>query len=105
VAIDMHTNGIGYNSRQWNKSTTLSQLKSFGQAVIIYSNGADVIRFKTGRDAVMIPGHTFVTTRNHNENYQDQLKAMCEECTEGKAVVVYLNGIIPRRSDLPTENE
>jgi len=105
VAIDMHTNGIGYNSRQWNKSTTLSQLKSFGQAVIIYSNGADVIRFKTGRDAVMIPGHTFVTTRNHNENYQDQLKAMCEECTEGKAVVVYLNGIIPRRLDLPTENE
>jgi hypothetical protein len=104
AVIHMHTNGIGYNSRPWNESMTLSLVKSFGKTVIIYSNGPDVIRFKTERDAIMIPVHTFPGTRNPNWNYKEQLQAMCEECAKGEAIVVYLNGIT-RRWYLPNENE
>jgi hypothetical protein len=102
-AIHMHKNGIGYNSRRWNESMTLSLVKSFSQPVIIYSNRPDVIRFKTERDAIMIPKHTFPVTHKQNRNYQEQLQAMCKECVEGKAIVVYLR--IRSQWYLPTENE
>jgi hypothetical protein len=102
-AADMHSNGIGYNSREWNESMTLSEVNSFGRDLIIYSNGPDIIQFKTGRDAIWIAGQINAITRDENLKYQEQLQAMCRDCAESRAILVYFSNI--KRWYVPTENE
>ena len=103
-AVDMHRNGRGYTSRYWQNSEAISQLTSVCDTGKIYSNGPDVVRFWTKREVLWIPNKTFPGTRRSNQNYEEQLQLMCRECIEGKAIVVYLNGITWRWY-LPTFKE
>jgi 4-amino-4-deoxy-L-arabinose transferase-like glycosyltransferase len=103
-AVDIHRNGRGYTSRYWRNSKVISQLTFVRETGKIYSNGADVVRFWTKRKTVDIPNKTFASTRKSNQGYEEQLQLMCRECIEGKAIVVYLNGITWRWY-LPTFKE
>jgi len=107
-AIDIHKNGRGYTSRYWQGSEIVSYLADVRDGRQIYSNGPDVIRFLTEKEAIMIPNKVFADTRKVNEDYEDQLNRMFVECREGKVLVAYLNGVtwrwyLPSIEDLESE--
>ena len=94
TAVDIHKNGRGYTSRYWNYSNIIAYLsEDFHEVRTIYSNGPDVIRFLTGKEAVMIPVKVSTGTRRVNEDYEEELNQIIQECSEGKALIVYLNAI------------
>ena len=104
AAAHLRDNGQGYASRRWYESAILGEVMLLPKTVKIYSNGPDLVKFITARDAVMIPPRVFQMEARANPDYERQLAAMCAECREeGKAVVVYLNGI--DRPYLPTRDE
>ena len=92
-AVDIHNNGSGYTSRYWKHSETIAYLSDVRDVRKIYSNGPDVIRFLTGKEAVAIPAKVSPFTRRLNEDYEEQLNQMVRECREGKALIAYLNGV------------
>ena len=104
LAIEMHNNGVGYNSRYWNQSNTLNLIKTSSESRKIYSNGNDVIEFKTEANASRIPQKYYATSLTENTNFQTQLETMCDEVIMNKAIIVYLDGIT-WRGYLPTEKE
>ncbi len=93
IASYLHENGSGYTSQTWKHSEILFYLSEVRDGSEIYSNGADIIRFLTGRQAVMIPQKIFPRTRRSNENYEEQVSQMVRECREGRALFVYLNNV------------
>jgi hypothetical protein len=94
TAVKIHENGQGYNSRYWNNSDIIAALvENPSEVPIIYSNGPDVIRFWTGKEAMMIPAKKFAGVDRVNSDYQKQLTQMLQECKQGKALIVYLNAI------------
>ena len=102
-AIDIHKNGRGYTLQYLQSSEIVSYLTDVRDDRKIYSNGPDVIRFLTKKQAIMIPPKVFTDTLKANEDYEDQLSRMSVECREGKVLVAYLNGI--RRWYLPSTGE
>jgi hypothetical protein len=92
-AWDIHHNGVGYTSRYWRQSEVVSYLAQMDDVRIIYANGPDAISFLTGKAAVMIPAKVSPHTRRLNENYEEQMSQMVEECIEGKALIIYLNKV------------
>lgn len=103
-AMEMHSNGIGYTSRSWRTSESIAFVRSLDGDARIYSNGSDVIEFLTGRQAIRIPIKVDAITLKQNDRYTEDLQALCRECTENGAIVVYLTAI-SRRWNLPTEDE
>lgn len=90
-ALNLSTNGIGYNSRRWNTSKTLTRLKSMNPDVTVYSNLAEIVRFKSGIDAENLPQKVDPGSLIPNQNYQKQFSAMCKEIGLGKAFLAYFN--------------
>jgi len=103
-AAYIHNNGSWYTSRYWQHSEIISYLSDFGDVRKLYSNGPDVIRFLTGKEAVMIPRKVSADTRLLKEGYDQQLNQVVRECREGKALIVYFNTITWRPS-LPSVEE
>ena len=103
-AVDIHRNGRGFTSREWKNSKTIASVMSLAKGMKIYSNGPDVIQFFTGRTVTNIPYVTDPLTLEPNQDYEEQLKVICREVGEGKAFIVYLNGITFRWF-LPTLKE
>lgn len=103
-AVDIHKNGSGYTSRYWNHSDIIAYLSDSHEVRTVYSNGPDVIRFLTGKEAVMIPSKVSAGTRRVNEDYEEKLNQMIQKCSGGKALIVYFDGI-PWRWYLPSIEE
>jgi hypothetical protein len=93
TAVDMHKNGRGYTSRYWRHSEIVAYLADVPDVRKIYSNSPALIRFLTEKEAVMIPHKMFAVTRMVNQDYEEQLRQMFEECREGEALVAYFNGV------------
>ncbi|MFA6637056.1 MAG: hypothetical protein WCV56_08175 [Candidatus Omnitrophota bacterium] len=93
TAVGIHKNGRGYTSRYWNNSDIIAYLSDTHEIRTIYSNGSDVIRFLTGKEAVIIPAKVSSSTLRMNEDYEEKLNQMVQECSEGKALIVYFNTI------------
>jgi hypothetical protein len=104
-AVDIHEKGRGYTSQYWRNSEIISFLQSDGDDRIIYSNGPDAIRFLTEKEAILIPEKVFPMTRGANDEYEGQLSRMTVECSEGKALIAYINGIGWRNWYLPSIEE
>jgi len=100
LASNVHMNGMGYTSRNWQDSPTIAWVKSVRAAVTLYSNGADVMHFQIARDVMMIPNYLDPMTGRPNPAYHEQWQRLCNECAAGKALIVYLDHI--RREYLPT---
>jgi hypothetical protein len=54
-AVEMHSNGNGYMSQHWRNSESIAFVKLLDNRARIYSNGSDVIKFLSGRQAISIP--------------------------------------------------
>jgi hypothetical protein len=95
TAIEIRRNGSGYTSRYWRNSDIIAYLSDVSEAITIYSNGPDAIRFLTGKKAAMLPSKVFVDDER-NEDYQDQLNQIIRKCKAGNALIVHLNAITGR---------
>jgi hypothetical protein len=102
-SLNIHNNGLGYTSRLWRDSVTVTAVNTLDTTVTIYSNGPDVLGFWTRKNTVMIPSHFSPTTLEINEDYETQLQVMCIELNKSDATVVYLHNI--NREYLPSWEE
>jgi hypothetical protein len=102
-AVDIHKKGTGYTSRRWKHSETIACVRSIAPDVKIYSNGPEAIQFLTERKVTRIPDAYNPHTLKPNQDFQEQLQAMCTGVREGKAIIVYFNGMHWRRSLLPIQ--
>lgn len=93
TAVNINKNGSGYTSRYWNDSQTIACLSDFPEVRVIYSNGPDVIRFLTGKEAVMIPEKLSADTLKKNDGYENEMRRMIRKCKEEGALIVYFNEI------------
>lgn len=91
-AIDVHHNGIGFNSINWKKSPTWPFLSYFDNKVV-YSNGEDLIWFFTGQKAVRIPEKIDPITHLPNGNYEKQFNQMVQSVLTDQAIIVYLRKV------------
>jgi hypothetical protein len=103
-ALTIHHEGSNYTARRWRQSVALAVLARIPEAQKIYSNGPDVIRLYTQKEASMLPAKVFPATRRKNENYQARMSQMIRECTNGNALIVYFNNINGRWY-LPSKEE
>ena len=103
AASGYHFSGLGYNKVSWNKSETLEVLSAFPQDTRLYSNGHDVIRFKTGLRAQGFPAKYSPITTEPNEKFQEEMASMCADVNQGKALLVFLTGT--RRDYHPSKDE
>jgi hypothetical protein len=105
-AVDIHKNGRGYTSRDWQNSEIVSYIVNVDDSRKIYSNGPDVIRFLAGKETDLIPPKFFPETRRINQKYEEQLDRISKECTEGTVLVAYFNGVsrwfLPSNEELQT---
>ncbi|MEM5774780.1 MAG: hypothetical protein AAGU05_07220, partial [Anaerolineaceae bacterium] len=99
----LRTDGIGFNSVLWNTSPTLGRVAELPPGTPIFSNGDDVIRYKTGLQADALPQLFKSTTLVVNTQYQFQVKDLCKQVLQGQAVIVYFDRI--GREYLPKEHE
>ncbi len=91
--LKAHRRGQGYTAEAWQSSEMLAAIGELPANRKIYSNGADVIRFRTGKSAESIPAKLFKRTRHPNPNYEEQLALLLGECERGEAVVAYFDRI------------
>jgi hypothetical protein len=101
-ALLIHEQGKGFTSLSWENSPTIAWVRSLDQDVHIYSNGADVIRFLTGKQATMIPRFANPQSRKPNPDFDMELSALCGQVENGAAIVVYFN-LIDWRWFLPAQ--
>jgi hypothetical protein len=99
---DIQTNGRGFTSAKWDNSPVIRYIGNLPEQLTIYSNGADVIWFKTGKDAVMLPSKVIGQARP-NPAYLEELKPVCRELITGEAVLVEFSKI--DRPYMPTASE
>ncbi|MBP7043414.1 MAG: glycosyltransferase family 39 protein [Chloroflexi bacterium] len=102
-ARNIHRYGLGFTSQLWRNSETITAVSALASDTLIFSNGPDVLRFWTGKDARLLPYRLFPTTLQLNEDYETQLKATCSGFSDGKLIVVYFDTII--RGYLLTKDE
>ena len=103
-AIDIKRNGQGYTSLQWQNSEIVAFVKSLPEAMTIYSNGPDILKFLIDREALMIPVKTFANRMEVNYRYSEEMHSICKDVKDGRAVLVYLTEV-NWRWYLPTQNE
>jgi hypothetical protein len=101
--INIHNNGIGYSSKSWRNSETIHYLKSVFLNDSIYTNGADVYRFWTGLEAIVLPKKIDETTLIPNDEYAEKLHNLCNDVKEGNATIIFFTDI--NRSSLPKLSE
>ncbi len=104
TARDFRQNGIAFNSVKWNISATISKLEGLQPEGSVYSNGSDIISYKTGIRSTSIPLLYSPTSLLPNEEYNQQLELMCEEVSQGDALLVYFDSI-QWRDYYPVEEE
>ncbi|MBN2006657.1 MAG: hypothetical protein JXA21_25110 [Anaerolineae bacterium] len=100
-AMDIHRNGRGYTSWHWQNSEMVSYLAGVRDVKAIYSNAPDILWFLTGKESVIIPWKASPYTYLPNQDYEDQLRQMFEDCREGRALIVYIHDV-PGRWFLPS---
>jgi hypothetical protein len=92
-ATAIQKNGLGYTALQWQESESIAFIRSLANNVDIYSNGTDILSFLTGNQSLPIPRKTNSTTMMANLHYDEEIKVMCEDIVENKALLVYFNQI------------
>ena len=101
---EIHSIGIGYTSLNWQQSEIIDYLAKNSDTRKIYSNGPDVIHFLTGKQTAMLPKEASPNTLILNEDFEQEMAQMLQECREGRAYIAYLDKITWRWY-LPTAGE
>ena len=89
----IHREGLGYTSLAWRNSETITAVGNLDSDIRIYSNGPDVLRFWTGKDAQILPYRVFPTTLRPNEEYTAQSLEVCLAVANAGVYVVYFDKI------------
>jgi hypothetical protein len=92
-AVRIHDDGLGYTSRQWRDSELTAFVRQVRGDVTVYSNGADAVRFLTGRESRWIPAKSLPETLRANPRYPEQIGALCQDFREHGALVIYFHRI------------
>lgn len=100
-----HANGLGYASRQWAGSPTIAALHSYPESILVYSNGADLVRVLTRHYTIPIPRLMNPTSRQPNPVIQQQLAEMRDVLHSQEAVLVWFRALESRRWYLPRESD
>jgi hypothetical protein len=102
-AESIRENGLGFTSTQWRQSESIMFVNSLGKDAKIYSNGADILGFLTGRQALSVPREKSPTTLIPNPDYTEELGIMCNDIVDNGAFLVYFNML--GRTYIPTQEE
>lgn len=70
----------------------------------IYSNGEYVIDFLTEKESLSLPERIFSVSMEANPSYSNELKAICADIIENRAVLVYFK-VNTWSLYLPTQEE
>jgi len=92
-AAALRHDGLEYGSVAWQRSELLDRVRRMPPASAVYSNGANVVRFFTGRMALPIPPKASARTGLVNQAYEAGVHEMIEECRSGRALIAYFDGI------------
>jgi hypothetical protein len=96
--------GVGYGSKAWHGSETLTRVRSLPETSPLFSNGPDGIYVLTGRRALPIPKKRDPNTLRVNRSYQSELAGMMDQLRKKGGVVVYFK-TVRWRHWLPKEQE
>ena len=95
--------GSEYTSLKWEDSESIAFVRSIGTEVKIYSNGADVLGFLTGKEIQYLPKKYSSTTTIANPLYDKEITAMCKDIVENGALLVYFKSL--NKAYFPTQEE
>ena len=104
AASSIYHNGFSFSDRHWEDSQSLALLATFDEDVDIYTNGADLIRFQTGKVTRWIPAVFAPDSGETSESIRSRLDQVCSDTQSGKAVVVLFDDFFPR-TGYPTPDE
>lgn len=107
---NLQNNGLGFNSLQWQDSESIAFIKSFPENARIFSNGADILGFLTGRDYLSIPKKLSPLTMGTNLNYNAEISAMCKDVIDEHAYLLFLDQLnyrkyLPSQADIELKCE
>jgi hypothetical protein len=103
-AAAIHENGLGYTSKQTQDSESIAFIRSLDEDMQIYSNGEYVIDFLTERESHSLPERVSSVTMESNPRYNNEIKAICTDIIENRAVLVYFK-VNTWSFYLPTQEE
>ncbi len=92
AAEHLHREGLGYTSLTWKTSPTVAYVRMLPEKTMVYSNGADLIRFVTGRRATPLPYRTSPYSLEANANFKKEMTGMAKDVRLGNAVIIYFDG-------------
>ena len=104
TAIHIQRDGLDITSRQWVNSESLAFVKSLNNGLKVYTNASDLISFWIDRQSFSLPIKTDLLTTAENRSYHEQVLAICNDVTDKKAILVYLDQY-SWRTDLPSQEE
>ena len=85
----IRNNGLGYTAVNCRTLQSLAYLKELSDDITIYSNGPDLIKIHTNKQAKMIPCKVFPGTGGVNEVFEEQMDFLARECINGRALVMF----------------
>ena len=101
----IHSNGLGYSSRNWRNSKLVAYLRNIPRKTVIYTNGSAGVFYQTKRVAKTIP-RKYVNGKP-NPKYSTLLTQMRDDIEANGGVVVYFNDVpsslIPSVEELKKE--
>ncbi len=89
----IHSDGAMYLTHTWRTSESLDAVRRLPPGVRVYSNGPDVITFRTGRRVLWIPEQRSEYTLRPNPNVAAESAAVAHEVAQGDAVLLFLRRI------------
>ncbi len=100
--MNSHSRGLGYASRMWRQSETITMVKALPPDIWVYSNIPEVIYLLTGRPSGSLPGKT-------ESEYRSELARIDRRLRNREVLLVYFREVpgrdFPGRGYLPSEQE
>ena len=88
-------NGLGLNSRVWQRSATMAQVKRLPSGTPIYTSAAEAIYLHTNHPAQRLPRKIELVTGLANPEYEKSLQEMGERITRQNGVLVIFDFFKP----------
>ena len=101
--LNSYQNGIGYSSRVWLYSETISEVKNLPEGTVIYSNAPEGIYLRLNRQAKRIPRKTDLYTGLPDPAFPQKMEAVLEDLQMNQGALVYFSAF--PRSAYPSEAE
>jgi len=100
-----YSNGIGYNTVAWRSAPEVQFVKNLPADATVYSNGADILAFQTGRRTRYIPFRFNRRTQLEDpiNTLEDQISSIRRSIENGDTYIVFMDEIDWRFYILPED--